>query len=131
MNKGWVPLLGFFSITVCHPILVGIILVLLGELFPTNIRSVSIGIVHGMQYLSFAFATKAFPYFEEWFQFYGLNYYYAAFAVALTLWGMVKIKDIDQMSLVEIERLYGTKMETRGGSKNESEIKDQNCETKL
>ena len=84
-----------------------------------------------MQYLAFAFSTKAFPYFEEWFQFYGLNYYYASFAVALTLWGMVKIKDIDQMSLVEIERLYGTKMETREGSKNKSEIKDQNYETHL
>ena len=125
LNRGWVTLLGFFIITACHPILLGIILVLVGELFPTNIRTVSIGIVHGLQYLAFAFATKAFPYLEKLFQFYGLNYYYAAFAIVLTLWGMTTIKDIDRLSLVEIERMYGSKMEKIETPGDESEIKDQ------
>ena len=126
MNKGWVPLLGFFTVTACHPVLLGIILVLLGELFPTDMRTVSIGTVNGLQYLVFAFATKVFPYLEEWFHFYGLNYYYAAFALALTLWGMVTIKDIDELSLVEIERIYGTRRKQSEGSSNGSESKDPN-----
>ena len=97
MNTGWLPLLGFFIVTSCHPILLGIILVLIGELFP---RTVSIGIVHGLQYLVLVFSTEAFPYLEEWLPSYGLNYYYAAVALALTIWGMITIKDVENLSLV-------------------------------
>ena len=105
-NMGWVPLLGFIIITICLPIILGIILILIGELFPTDIRTVSIGVVRGTQYLALALATKLFPILSESLHFYGLNYYYAAFALALTIWGMVTIKDIDQLSLVEIEQIY-------------------------
>ena len=103
---GWVPLVGFIIITLCLPIILGIILILIGELFPTDIRTVSIGTVRGMQYLALALATKLFPILSKWLHFYGLNYYYAAFALALTIWGMATIKDIDQLSLVEIEQIY-------------------------
>ena len=126
MNKGWVPLLGFFIVTSCHPILLGIILVLIGELFPTNIRTVSIGIVHGLQYLVLVFSTEAFTYLEEWLPSYGLNYYYAAVALALTIWGMGTIKDVESLSLVEIERIYGNRMEKSEGSSNGTESKDPN-----
>ena len=103
---GWVPLVGFIIITLCLPIILGIILILIGELFPTDIRTVSIGTVRGMQYLALALATKLFPILSKWLHFYGLNYYYAAFALALTIWGMATIKDIDRLSLVEIEQIY-------------------------
>ena len=103
---GWVPLVGFIIITLCLPIILGIILILIGELFPTDIRTVSIGTVRGMQYLALALATKLFPILSKWLHFYGLNYYYAAFALALTIWGTATIKDIDRLSLVEIEQIY-------------------------
>ena len=103
---GWVPLVGFIIITLCLPIILGIILILIGELFPTDIRTVSIGTVRGMQYLALALATKLFPILSKWLHFYGLNYYYAAFALALTIWGKATIKDIDRLSLVEIEQIY-------------------------
>ena len=106
MNVGWVPLFGFIIITICLPIILGIILILIGELFPTDIRTVSIGVVRGMQYLALALATKLFPILAESLKFYGLNYYYAAFALALTIWGLTTIKNIDQLSLVEIEQIY-------------------------
>ena len=106
LNLGWVPLFGFIIITICLPIILGIILILIGELFPTDIRTVSIGVVRGMQYLALALATKLFPILAESLKFYGLNYYYAAFALALTIWGMTTIKNIDQLSLVEIEQIY-------------------------
>ena len=79
---------------------------MVGEIFPTDIRTVSIGIVRGTVQLVLALATKLFPILSEWLHFYGLNYYYAAFALLLTIWGMVTIKDIDRLSLVEIERIY-------------------------
>ena len=107
---GWIPLFGFIIITLCHPLLLGVILILIGELFPTDIRTVSIGIVRGLQYLVLALATKLFPILSEKLHFYGLNYYYAAFALVLTVWGMVTIKDVDQLSLVEIERIYDSRV---------------------
>ena len=57
-----------------------------------------------------ALATKLFPILSEKLHFYGLNYYYAAFALVLTVWGMVTIKDVDQLSLVEIERIYDSRV---------------------
>ena len=88
-----------------------VIVVLLGELFPTDIRTVSIGIVRGLQFSTLAFATKIFPFLSEWLHSYGQNYYYTAIALVLTIWGMATIKDIDQHSLVEIERIYDGRVE--------------------
>ena len=129
MNKDWVPLLGFIVVTACHPVVLGIILVLVGELFPTDIRTISIGIVNGVDYLVFAFATEAFPVLLEWLHFYGLNFYYAAFCLLMTLWGMMTIKDIDRLSLVEIEQIYNTKIEKSDRSSHESTSKDLNYGT--
>ena len=126
MDKGWVPLVGFISVTLCHPVLGGIIFVLYGELFPTDIRTISIGIVAVTQYLVFAFATKMFPIVIQWFHFYGINYYYAAFALAMTIWGMLTIKDIDCLSLVEIEHIYDARMAKLKCMSDESRSKDQN-----
>ena len=103
---GWIPLCGLIVITLCHPLIYGVILTLIGEIFPTDIRAVSIGVVRGLQYLVLALATEMFPILSELFNFYGLNYYYAAFALLLTVWGIATIKDIDNLSLVEIEQIY-------------------------
>ena len=129
MNKDWVPLLGLIVVTAGHPVVLGIILVLVGELFPTDIRTISIGIVNGVDYLVFAFATEAFPVLLEWLHFYGLNFYYAAFCLFMTLWGMMTIKDIDRLSLVEIEQIYNTKIEKSEGCSHESTSKDLNYGT--
>lgn len=120
VNKDWIPLVGFFIVTACHPLLMGIVLILVGEIFPTDIRTVSIGIVNGLQFLVLAFVTKTFPVLLEWLHFYGLNYYYAAFSLALTIWGMMTIIDIDGLSLVEIERIYTTRMDKSEGSNSSS-----------
>ena len=129
MNKDWVPLLGFFIVTGCHPIVLGIMLILVGELFPSDIRTKSIGIVHGLEYFAFALATEAFPILLEWFHFYGLNFYYGAFALLMTLWGIITIKDIDQLSLVEIEQIYNTEIEKSKASGHEKNTKDHNYES--
>ena len=121
----WVPLFGFIIVTICHPILTAVIVVLLGELFPTDIRTVSIGIVRGLQYLVLAFATKMFPILSEWLHLYGLNYYYTATALLFTIWGMVTIKDIDQLSLVEIERIYDKRFEKPESAKIGKEIEEK------
>ena len=110
MNKGWIPLFGFVIISLCHALILGIILILIGELFPTDIRTITIGIVRGLVSLVLALATQQFPILSEWLHFYGLNYYYATFALVLTIWGMWTIKDIDGLSLVEIEGIYDSRV---------------------
>ena len=102
-----------------------VIVVLLGELFPTDIRTVSIGIVRGLQYLVLAFATKMYPILLEFLHLYGLNYYYTAVGLLFTIWGMVIIKDIDQLSLVEIERIYDKRVEKPEGAKIGKEIEEK------
>ena len=71
-----------------------------------------------------AFATKLFPILSEWLHFYGLNYYYAAFALLLTIWGMVTIKDTDRLSLVEIERIYDIRVSKSENVTTEPKRKD-------
>ena len=126
MDKDWIPLLGFFIVTACHSVVMGIILVLLGELFPTDIRAISIGIVTGVEYLTFAFATGTFPVLLEWLHFYGLNFYYAAVCLLMTIWGMMTIKDTDHLSLVDIELIYSTNMKKSEGCSYESKTKGPN-----
>ena len=121
---GWVPLFGFIIITLCHPLIFGVILTLVGEIFPTDIRTVSIGIVRGTVQLVFALSTKLFPILSKWLHFYGLNYYYAAFALLLTIWGMVTIKDVDQLSLVEIEQIYDIRVSKSENVTTEPKRKD-------
>ena len=108
---GWIPLCGLIVMTLSHPLIYGVILTLIGEIFPTDIRAVSIGVVRGLQYLALAFATEIFPILSEHLNFYGLNYYYAAFALLLTVWGMATIKDIDTLSLTEIEHIYDKRVD--------------------
>ena len=72
------------------------------------------------------FATKAFPLLLEWLDFYGLNYYYSALSVAMTIWGMVTIKDIDRLSLVEIEWIYNKRCKTSEMSSNANGSKASN-----
>ena len=124
MDKDWIPLLGFFIVTACHSVVMGIILVLLGELFPTDIRTISIGIVTGVEYLTLALATETFPFLLQWLHFYGLNFYYAAVCLLMTIWGMMTIKDIDRLSIVKIEKIYNTKIEKSERSSHESKSKD-------
>ena len=56
---------------------------------------------------------------------YGLNYYYTATALLFTIWGMVTIKDIDQLSLVEIERIYDRRVEKPESAKIVKQIEEK------
>ena len=129
MNQNWVPLLGFLIVSACHPLVLGVTLILVGELFPTEIRTVSIGIVNGMEYLAFAFATEAFLHLLESLHFYGLNFYYGIFCLLMTMWGTMTIRDIDYLSLVEIEKNYYTEMVTSEASTHESKSEPSNYRT--
>lgn len=105
MDLDWVPLAACLGVTACMPIINGVYDTLLGEIFPTETRTASMGIVKGVEWSAFTITTILFPYLMEWMHFYGLNYYYAFISLALIFWSLT-IKDTDGLSLVEIEQIY-------------------------
>ena len=105
VDLGWVPLVACLGVTATLPIINGIYDTLLGEIFPTETRTASMGIVKGVEWASFGITTILFPYLMEWMHFYGLNYYYAFISLGLIFWTST-IKNTDGLSLVEIEQIY-------------------------
>ena len=75
--------------------------------------------------MALAFATKMYPILLELLHLYGLNYYYTAVGLLFTIWGMVIIKDIDQLSLVEIERIYDKRVEKSESTKIVQQIEEK------
>ena len=105
VHLSWVPLIACLGVTATLPIINGIYETLLGEVFPTETRTASMGIVKGVEWSSFGITTILFPYLMEWMHFYGLNYCYAFISLALIFWTST-IKSTDGLSLVEIEQIY-------------------------
>ena len=111
MYLGWVPLVACLGVTACTPIINGVYDTLLGEIFPTETRTVSMGIVKSVEWSTFTVTTILFPFLMEWIHFYGLNYYYAFISLGLIFWSST-IKDTDGLSLVEIEQIYCSRIDT-------------------
>ena len=65
------------------------------------------GIVWGLSYVASTFTIKAFPALVECLTFHGAFYVYSIFALMLTIWAMMGVKQTDGLSLLETERLYG------------------------
>ena len=105
VDLGWVPLAACLGVTATLPIINGIYDTLLGEVFPTETRTASMGIVKAVEWSAFGVTTILFPYLMKWIHFYGLNYYYAFISLALVFWTST-IKNTDGLSLVEIEQIY-------------------------
>ena len=105
VDLGWVPLAACLGVTATLPIINGIYDTLLGEVFPTETRTASMGIVKAVEWSAFGVTTILFPYLMECIHFYGLNYYYAFISLALVFWTST-IKNTDGLSLVEIEQIY-------------------------
>ena len=96
-----------------------IINVLCGELFPTEIRATSNGIVYATSNVALMGNLKLYPIAVETFGFHYVVYFYAAITLAFTIWGLLTIKDTDQLSLTEIQEMHKKTVvvvsETRNG----------------
>ena len=79
---------------------------LAAELFPTEIRTQSIGVVESITLATGAIAIKLFPNLKDLFGIFGLCCMYSGFSVFLIFWGALTIPDNRGKSLVKVEEMY-------------------------
>ena len=80
--------------------------ILLSELFPTDIRNISVGFVRAVAYLAVYCNMMVYPMASSAKIFFELMLGYGAISAFMTVWAIITVKDTDSMSLVEIERSY-------------------------
>jgi len=103
-NLGWLPLL--FVITTFSAYSIGvnpIQQVLVGELFPTDIRSLGIGITLSVARCVEAINALAYPFLIDQMNLYGTFFFYTGTTLAAMLWGLFTIPDNRGLSLAKIE----------------------------
>ena len=88
----------------------------MSELFPTEIRTLSIGIVQSLNGGVAAVMAKIYPNMKAAMGMAGLCYFYAATSLLLTVWAFFTISDNRCKTLVEIESAY-----RRGNGKAEEQ----------
>ena len=99
---------------------------LCGELFPTEIRATSNGIVMATSYVVLMGNYKLYPMAVETFGFHYVVYFYAGITATATLWGLLTIKNTDRLSLTEIQDMHKEtevpeQRTKEGGEKEEEE----------
>ena len=103
----WFTLIIAILPAACVPLGIQTVLnLLLGELFPTDIRSISVGIVKAVAYVAGYANMMIYPMVSGANAFCELMYVYGAIAAFMTVWAMITVKETDNMSLVEIEKLF-------------------------
>ena len=77
--------------------------VLCSELFPTEIRATSSGIVRALSYIALMVNYKLYPMAMKSFGLHNVVYYYAGITAVFTIWVFLAIKNTDRLSLIEIQ----------------------------
>ena len=80
--------------------------ILLAELFPTDIRNISVGIVMAVTYIATYCTLMAYPIISSADAFHWLMYVYGVISLFMTVWAIFTVEETDSMSLVEIEKLF-------------------------
>ena len=91
---------------------------LLSEVFPTDIRTQSIGLVQGTFLATGALSVQFFPQMKSSMSLHGLLFMYGASGLASCIWGLKTIPDNRGKSLIKVEEMYE--------QKRESDIKKEN-----
>ena len=106
-SLGFLPLAFVLCTVSAHSIGVfPIFHLLMGELFPSDIRSMSIGLTISVG-LSFGTVNiLLYTYFIEYLQFFGTFYFYATIQFLALLWGFFMIPDNRGLSLAKVEENF-------------------------
>ena len=83
---------------------------LLSEVFPTEIRTQSIGLVQASFLASGAVSVNFFPQMKNYMGLHGLFFLYGASGLASCLWGLKTIPDNRGKSLIKVEEMYEKKI---------------------
>ena len=109
VGLGWLPVafvtaaVGAFAIGV-FPILQ----LLNGELYPTDIRTLAIGITMALARISEMSSVLVYPYLVQALNFYGAFYFYTFTASLVMIWGVLKIPDNRGLTLAKVEEKMST-----------------------
>ena len=80
--------------------------ILLSELFPTDIRNISVGVVGAAANIATYCSMMVYPIASGAGSFFELMLGYGAISTFMTVWAIFTVKDTDNMSLVEIENSF-------------------------
>ena len=78
----------------------------MGELFPSDIRSLSIGLTISCGLSFGTLNILMYTYFIEYLQFFGTFYFYATIQFLALLWGFFMIPDNRGLSLAKVEENF-------------------------
>jgi len=121
-SLGWLPLVVIIISLTCHSLgCLPVIMLLTGELYPTDIRTLCVGISHSIASTFGAVSVKTYPYQLEALKFYGTFYLYCGANVAAMLWGLFTIPDNRGLSLVRVEENYESQTKETKIKKEENE----------
>ena len=91
----------------CIPVaLLPVLNILIGELFPTKIRNISVGIVKVSTYVASYANMTFYPIISSAGYFRELMLGYGVVSVFMATWAIITVKKTDNMSLVEIEKSF-------------------------
>ena len=100
----WIPLVGMIMVNVLRGAgIEPVIHILINEMFPTEIRTLSIGLTQSAFLISGFTTVKTFPALEESIGLGGVCLLYASICFLLLLWGAYTIPDNRGKSLVKVE----------------------------
>ena len=106
----WIPIVMLVVHVIMRSVgILPVLILLLSEVFPTEIRSQSIGLTLAFEMASGAAVMKLFPQMKKSFSLHGLFFLYGALGVATCLWGLKTIPDNRGKSLIKVEEMYEKK----------------------
>ncbi len=86
-----------------------VIHLLRNESFPTDIRTLAIGILQSAQMLFGAASVKFFPDLLHFMGLHGVFFVYAGCSLIIAIWGWISIQDNRGKSLIKVEESYDKK----------------------
>ena len=107
MQVNWIPLVMFIVQFCIRTItIIPVLYSLLGELYPTEIRTLAVGITQSLEFGSGAIIVKLYPDMKYFMGLHGVCYLYASIGFFNSIWGYFTIPDNRSKTLVEIEEAY-------------------------
>ena len=103
----WIPLVSIvLGLGIRTLLIIPVLYSLSGELFPTEIRTLSVGITNSFEWGTGATMLKLFPDMKLIMGLHGLCYLCSCLGFFTAIWGYFTITDNRSKSLVEIEEAY-------------------------
>ena len=109
-SLGWIPIVFIGLLIVVRGIgIMPVLHILFNEMFPTDIRTLSIGISQSMYLLSGCISVKSFPALLELIGLEGICLLYASISGFCLIWAAITIPDNRGKTLTKIEEYTNTK----------------------